>query len=592
MRSPLIDFSLQTLSTRVILTLITCVFGLSNVYADQISQQVFVSVYDSNNVAVSSISANTQFYVIASSISSLPIYINTTGSCSVQNLGDIGSGSGVYFAVLSGTSIGSCNLFASVKGDIYHDSAITSLTLPVIGLSQTITFGTAPTIVAGGIGTVSATGGASGNPVIFSSNTPNICTTSGQNGNGVAGITPGACIIAANQAGTTSYYAAPQVTQSFSITASQNQTISFGSAPFIFVGNIGTVSATSTSGLPVSYSSLTPSICTVFGSSVTGITPGSCTIAADQSGNFNYNAAVQVTQSITINKLGQAIDVISFSPSTLTLGGITTVTGISSSGLAVTFSSATPGICTVSGNTVTSIAAGTCTIAADQAGNTIYSAAMQVTQNICLLNLVPGWNLVGNSSAQLFVSNAFGNPSNVSTVWKWENTGNNANITYPAWAFYTPTLADGGQAYAASKGYDFLTTINGGEGFWVNAIAAFSASMPSEGLEVFSAYFKYGANPFFPLPSGWSLISVGDNPTPRIFANAIALTQTVSPAVAATSLTTLWAWDSSSTNWYFYAPSLDNAGTLTNYITSKGYLDFTAKGKTLDPTTGFWVNHP
>jgi len=58
----------------------------------------------------------------------------------------------------------------------------------------------------------------------------------------------------------------------------------------------------------------------------------------------------------------------------------------------------------------------------------------------------------------------------------------------------------------------------------------------------------------------------------------------------ATSITTLWAWDAAQTNWYFYAPSLDNSGGLAAYIATKGYLNFGTG--TLSPTTGFWVNKP
>lgn len=55
-------------------------------------------------------------------------------------------------------------------------------------------------------------------------------------------------------------------------------------------------------------------------------------------------------------------------------------------------------------------------------------------------------------------------------------TGANPNITYPAWAFYTPSLTTAAlAAYAAGKGYDVLTTINSGEGFWVNAKISFTA---------------------------------------------------------------------------------------------------------------------
>jgi hypothetical protein len=73
-------------------------------------------------------------------------------------------------------------------------------------------------VVVGGTGAVSATGGASGNPVTFSSLTAGVCTTGGVNGATVTGVSLGTCTIAANQAGNANYTAAPQVTQSFAVT--------------------------------------------------------------------------------------------------------------------------------------------------------------------------------------------------------------------------------------------------------------------------------------------------------------------------------------------------------------------------------------
>jgi hypothetical protein len=213
------------------------------------------------------------------------------------------------------------------------------------------------------------------------------------------------------------------------------------------------------------------------------------------------------------------------------------------------------------------------------------------THSAITANIVSGWNLLGNSvNASLTVAATFGNSTNVSTVWKWEPNGTNLSISYPAWAFYSPILSDGGASYAATKGYDFLTTINGGEGFWVNAKTTFTASLPS-GVAILSSAFSDQTNGKNNLPTGWSLIATGDNPSPKVFVNTIALYPPVGSA-AATSLTTLWAWDSGSSNWYFYAPNLDNGSTLSSYITGKNYEDFTAKGKSLDSTTGFWANHP
>ena len=268
---------------------------------------------------------------------------------------------------------------------------------------------------------------------------------------------------------------------------------------------------------------------------------------------------------------------ISFGASpTLVVGssGIVSATG-GASGNTVTLNSITPAICTIAGNTVTALAAGTCSVSANQAGNASYSAAPQVTQNIgvgqtteTILHLDVGWNLIGNGSSGLLdVAGAFGDSAKTNTVWKWI-------ANFAKWAFYSPVLV--GQAlndYATGKGYDVLTTINGGEGFWVNAKTAFTVSLPA-GTTITSASF-------LSMPSGWNLIAVGDNKTPSQF-NALA--------APITPVTTLWAWDALQTNWYFYAPSLDRIGTLSTYITSKSYLNF--ETMTLNPTTGFWVNKP
>jgi serine protease len=198
------------------------------------------------------------------------------------------------------------------------------------------------------------------------------------------------------------------------------------------------------------------------------------------------------------------------------------------------------------------------------------------------VSLLQGWNLLGNSVNSPFtVASVFGNTNNVSSVWKW----------LPAtklWAFYSPSLANGGADYAKSKGYDPLTVVNGGEGFWVNAINPFTAILPT-GTAISSTIFADQVNG---LSSGWSLIAIGDNQTPVNFVNTIALTKPVLPVVAANSVYTLWAWDSNASNWYFYAPDLDNSGALADYVLSKNYLNFaTPVLKSLDQTMGFWVNH-
>ncbi|CAK0781689.1 hypothetical protein CCP3SC15_950011 [Gammaproteobacteria bacterium] len=138
----------------------------------------------------------------------------------------------------------------------------------------------------------------------------------------------------------------------------------------------------------MSFSSTTPSKCAVLGSSmVTSVTTGTCTVAANQAGNTNYNAAPQITQSLTIGKGSQIINAISFTPATLAISGTTTASTMATSGLAVSFTSTTPTICTTggtNGSTVTGIAAGTCMVAASQAGDVNYNAAPLVTQSLTI----------------------------------------------------------------------------------------------------------------------------------------------------------------------------------------------------------------
>lgn len=162
------------------------------------------------------------------------------------------------------------------------------------------------------------------------------------------------------------------------------QTISFAAAPALNLFGTATVAATASSGLAVSYSSNTPTICTVDAASglVTDIAAGTCRIAADQSGNTEFAPAAQVTQNMTVINLSQSIS-FNAAPA-LTLYGHASVSATASSGLAVTYSSTTPGICTVNSTTglVSDIAAGDCTIAANQAGDAYNYAAPEVTQTL------------------------------------------------------------------------------------------------------------------------------------------------------------------------------------------------------------------
>ncbi|MGH2360205.1 MAG: hypothetical protein ACRDGM_06645, partial [bacterium] len=188
------------------------------------------------------------------------------------------------------------------------------------------------------------------------------------------------------------------------------------------------------------------------------------------------------------------------------------------------------------------------------------------------LALPAGWSLLGNSLNQaLSVASLYADPNTVTSVWKWD-TGT------LGWQFYTPLMnAAALQAYATAKGYGVLSTINPGEGYWLNANVPLAIGAQSGASFILTSSS---------VAKGWNLAATGNDVTPAQFNTNLK----ASPP--GTGATTIWAWDNPSSSWYFYAPSKQADGTLSTYTQSKGYLDFTGAGKTLGPGVGFWVNRP
>ena len=169
-----------------------------------------------------------------------------------------------------------------------------------LGQAQIITFGEAPTLGAGGSATVQATA-SSGLAVSFASTTPSICTVDAVSGV-VQGLSVGNCVVTADQAGNAVWASAAKAFQTIIVSGGQPQTLSFESAPVAAVHDVVTVKALSSAGLPVTYSSLTSTICSINETSgaLIVLAPGTCTVVAHQAGNGSYAAAVQVTQDLVV----------------------------------------------------------------------------------------------------------------------------------------------------------------------------------------------------------------------------------------------------------------------------------------------------
>ena len=105
--------------------------------------------------------------------------------------------------------------------------------------------------------------------------------------------------------------------------------------------------------------------------------------AANTSASARTAHITVLGRQIAVTQNGLAAQSISFGTlSSQVLGAQPfTVSAAASSGLAVSFTPATPAVCTVSGTTVTLVAAGACTIQAAQAGDGNYAAAASVDQS-------------------------------------------------------------------------------------------------------------------------------------------------------------------------------------------------------------------
>jgi hypothetical protein len=184
-----------------------------------------------------------------------------------------------------------------------------------------------------------------------------------------------------------------------------------------------TVSATDSSGLPVTFS-IDPSavaVCTISGATVSFTGAGMCVIDGDQAASATKPAAVQVQQDVTVTPLPtQAITFTSSPPADAHPGDDYTVSATGGgSGKPVTFSTGDTDPCQYDGsdtNVVQLEGGGVCHITAHQAGGNGYAAAPDVEQDVKIgpvpdvvdflttapTNAVPGGNYTISALAQEF----------------------------------------------------------------------------------------------------------------------------------------------------------------------------------------------
>lgn len=210
---------------------------------------------------------------------------------------------------ISGGSIhpvapGTCTVTATQPGDsTYAPASAVTVSFELGKTPQVITFAQPSSDeLVNGSRSLTATAD-SGLPTTLTSSTTAVCTVSGAT---VSYVDHGICTITASQAGDATHAAAADVARSFSITT-RAQSITFLALPTHSMddGPLA-LSASATSSLTVAFSSSTPAVCTVSGTTLSFVAPGMCTLTASQPGDGTWAAAVPVTHSFLVFEITTA----------------------------------------------------------------------------------------------------------------------------------------------------------------------------------------------------------------------------------------------------------------------------------------------
>jgi len=332
---------------------------------------------------------------------------------------------------------GSQSLSVTAAATTNYNTATKSVTLQVNPASQTITFGAladktygdAPfALSATATSGLAVTFAVANGPATYDASTSKLTITGA-----------GAVTVTASQAGNTNYSAATPGSRTFNVVkANQSITVTTPAPASAVYNTTFTVAATSTSGLPVSYTSagtLTNSGATYTMTSGTG----TGTVTYNAAGDANYNAAPTLTTTVNAAKADQAITIVTPSPASAIYNTTFTVGATASSGLAVAYTSTAPLTNTTGATFKMTSGVGTGVLTYSQAGNDNYNAALSLTADVAAAKANQAITIVTPSPASATYNTTFTVAASSSLPVTYSSAGTLTN----SGALYTMTSGTG-----------------------------------------------------------------------------------------------------------------------------------------------------